>query len=144
MTTRLNEILTRHSLRLTKPRQLVFDTLLTATQPRSIANLSHALPMVDKVSIYRTIELFTRLGITAVVNHGWKQRYELAAPFKPHHHHLHCIACESHTEIHSKQLEALIATISEEHGFAPQQHHFEISGLCERCQADHTTTRSVN
>lgn len=130
----ITDFLTRHSLRSTQPRRQIFEALTHAHEPLSIVQLTELLPSIDKVSIYRTIELFTKLGVSTPVSHGWKQRYELAAPFKPHHHHLRCTACGSHVEIHSKQLETLIATISEGHGFAARQHHFEISGLCRQCQ----------
>lgn len=135
MEKQLADLLTQHALRLTTPRRGVFEVLTRVSEPVSIAELARQLPGVDRVSIYRTIELFTKLGITTIVAHGWKQRYELAAPFKPHHHHLHCMACNRHTEIHSKQLESLITALSQEHGFAAAHHHFEISGLCRQCRS---------
>ena len=85
MDSQLATLLSEHHLRLTTPRRQIFGELTRAHEPLSIVQLTKLLPDADRVSIYRTIELFTRLGITTAVNYGWKQRYELASPLKPHH-----------------------------------------------------------
>lgn len=144
MDTSVMQLFSDKRLRLTKPRIAVFSALKTAAQPLSIVEIIAFCPTADATSIYRTINLLMKLSIVTAVSHGWKQRYELAAPYRPHHHHLHCLACNRHTEIRSKQLESLIATLSREHNFTPQQHHFEISGLCEQCQTHPTGPRSDN
>ena len=135
MDSQLATLLSEHHIRLTTPRRQIFDELTRAHEPLSIVQLTKLLPDADRVSIYRTIELFTRLGITTAVNYGWKQRYELASPLKPHHHHLFCTSCSRHIEIHSKHLEALIETIGKEQDFTPRNHHFEITGTCNQCRA---------
>lgn len=127
-------LLEEHHLRITTPRKRLFEALKKASQPLSITELITQLPTVDKVSIYRTIDLFTKLSITTAITHGWKQRYELAAPFRPHHHHLVCRNCSKTTEIHSKKIESLITVISAEEGFTPLDHMFEITGLCRQCK----------
>ncbi len=130
------DLLAKNMYRITMPRRQVFDVLKKSSRPLSIVELTTELStIVDAASVYRTIDLFTKLGITTVVTHGWKQRYELAAPFRPHHHHLVCSSCGKATEIHSKKIESLIATISVEEGFMPLNHMFEITGLCRQCKA---------
>lgn len=131
--------LATHSLRVTAPRLAVFDVLLSTPTPLSVADIAKRCPAIDKVSIYRTIETFAQIGVVAVIMHGWKQRYELAEPFKPHHHHLHCTACGAITEIHSGEVETVIKTIAAQYGFQPTDHMFEITGLCAGC-----ATRQAN
>lgn len=133
MDTRFIDLLAQHHFRITTPRKRLFEALTKASRPLAIAELITQLPTVDKVSIYRTIDLFTKLGITTIVMHGWKQRYELASPFRPHHHHLVCRACGEATEIHSKKIESLIAIIATEENFTASDHVFEINGLCHHC-----------
>lgn len=133
MNNELNGILVNAGLRLTKPRLLIFDTLKSFEQPMSIVDIVKACPGIDKVSVYRTISLFSKLHIISAVPHGWKQLYELAAPFTPHHHHLVCEKCGTLTEIHSKKLESMITNLTNEHGFTANGHHFEITGLCSNC-----------
>ncbi len=123
-----------HKLRFTNPRKAVFDTLKVATAPLSHMEIAHMTPHADKVSIYRTIDLFMKLGIVVAVPHGWKQRYELAAPFRPHHHHLHCEVCGVVEEIQSAQLEKIIHALADRQGFLVTGHMFEITGMCSNCR----------
>ncbi|RYG94537.1 transcriptional repressor, partial [archaeon] len=96
----LETVFAKEGYRLTSPRRAVFDVLHSSESPLAIAVIIKACPDVDRVSIYRTLELFTRLGITEIIPFGWKQRYELTSPFKPHHHHLYCTNCGILIDIH--------------------------------------------
>jgi Fur family ferric uptake transcriptional regulator len=131
--TELEVIFARKSLRMTTPRQLVFESLRGSEMPLAIGDIIKKCPSIDRVSIYRTIELFGELGIVEVVPTGWKQRYELTSPFKSHHHHLYCTNCHKLIDIHSKRLEQLVASIAKESGFIADEHKFEVSGLCNKC-----------
>lgn len=130
----LETIFAKKGYRLTTPRRDVFDTLHKSDVPLAIAEIIKANPATDRVSIYRTLELFTKLGITEVIPFGWKQRYELTSPFKPHHHHLYCTTCGRLIDIHSQRLEQIVALITRDHHFTPVEHKFEISGQCANCQ----------
>src|SRR5690606_34596309 len=78
----LEKILSKNRLRATKPRQIVFATLSDSPAPLQIGEIVKRCPSVDRVSVYRTIELFTKLHIIEAIPLGWKQQYELAGPFK--------------------------------------------------------------
>ena len=130
----LEVIFAREQLRMTTPRQAVFDAMRSSDMPISIADIAKKCPSTDRVSIYRNIELFVKLGIAEAVPVGWKQRYELTSPFKSHHHHLYCTNCGTLVDIHSKKLEQLVAAIARDYDFTPAEHKFEVSGLCKICQ----------
>lgn len=134
MNSELVKILAAKGFRVTKPRDTVFNVLHTSAHPLEIGDIARKCPAIDRVSVYRTIELFTQLGIAAAVPLGWKQRYELTDPFKAHHHHLHCSQCGKLIDIHSQKLEQLVAAITSDYGFTPQEHKFEVSGLCQDCK----------
>jgi Fe2+ or Zn2+ uptake regulation protein len=129
----LETLFAREQLRLTSPRRAVFDALRAAHEPLMIRDIIAACPSVDRVSIYRTLDLFVSLNVADLVPLGWKQRYELTSPFKPHHHHLYCTNCGTLIDVHSQKLEQLVAAIAREHEFTPSEHKFEISGLCANC-----------
>jgi len=133
MNSELSEVLLRENLRITKPRVQIFNTFKSLNRPMSIMDIVSVCPDIDKVSAYRTIDLFVKLRIVSTIPHGWKHLYELAAPFSPHHHHLICEKCGNLTEIHSERLESIIASLTDEHGFKTSGHHFEITGLCREC-----------
>ena len=139
MNNELNKIFINAGLRLTKPRLQIFNTLKSFDRPMSIMDIVKSCPDVDRVSVYRTISLFAKLRIVIAVPHGWKQLYELAAPFIPHHHHLVCEKCGTLTEIHSKKLETMITNLTNEHDFTAIGHHFEITGLCNACVPEDST-----
>ncbi len=130
----LEVIFARNQLRMTTPRQAVFEAMRASEMPLSIGDITKKCPDVDRVSIYRTIELFVSLAIAEAVPLGWKQRYELTSPFQSHHHHLYCTSCGALVDIHSKKLEQLVASIARDYDFTPAEHKFEVSGLCEKCQ----------
>lgn len=127
------QLFTSKHLRLTTPRILVFEALNAATHPLGVADIIRRCPTIDATSVYRTIDLFTKLGITTSVSHGWKQRYELAEPFQPHHHHIRCTACEKLIDIDWPDLETHIEALSQKYSFTVTGHSFELSGLCETC-----------
>lgn len=131
-------ILTHNQLRLTQPRRKVFMTLHDSDEPLSASAIAKQCAGVDRVSVYRTLELFTTLNIATVVPVGWKRRYELTSPFKPHHHHLSCTNCGALIDVHSGKLEQLVASIAAEYGFAATEHKFEVSGLCATCRQTDT------
>ncbi len=133
MNTDLTDIFAVANLRVTKQRIKLFDTLKSARAPLSVVQIVRACPSIDKVSVYRTVRLFVELGIATVVTRGWKQSYELAAPFAPHHHHLVCSSCGSVTELKSDNIERLVAELSAKSNFTPSSHHFEVLGMCAAC-----------
>jgi len=58
-----------------------------------MAELIAACPGIDRASVYRTSELFEKLGILVRIPHGWKYRLELGEAFHEHHHHATCATC---------------------------------------------------
>ncbi len=120
-------------LRVTTPRKAVFAILKRSEQPLTIVEIVKQLPATDKVSIYRTIDAFTKHHIVTVVPQGWKPRYELAAPLKPHHHHMHCEACGKLIDIQSSDIEKAITSVAMAREFTIHSHTFELSGLCKEC-----------
>jgi Fe2+ or Zn2+ uptake regulation protein len=123
-----------HHLRATSSRLAILRIFQDASAPLAPAEITKKHPSIDKVSIYRTIDTFKKIGLLTSVAHGWKQRYELAAPFRPHHHHLLCDMCGAIEEIQSEKLEQLIHLIADEYSFNVQSHIFEVNGICRICQ----------
>lgn len=130
----LTSILNSRKLRVTKVRQAVFRALSDANKPLSIHDITTLCPQIDRVSVYRALDLFHGLHIADIVNVGWKKHYELAGPFKPHHHHLHCKNCGKTVEINSSKLEDFIDELSREYSFHGTSHKFEMTGLCALCR----------
>ena len=131
----LEQLLRSNGNRLTAPRREVFKALEQAGQPLSLQQLSGAVEGVDRTSVYRALELFAHLDIIEIVHVGWKKRYELASPFRPHHHHLQCTKCHQLIALDTPELERLVTHLAKTHGYVLTTHHIELLGLCPHCQA---------
>lgn len=132
----LQSLLQEHKVRLTAPRKAVFQALKQAPTHLYIKDLIRQCPQVDRVSIYRTLDLFQKLDIIQPIHIGFKKAYELADPFKEHHHHIHCTSCGRVTSIQSPALETAITHTAEQHRYLLSSHHIEVWGLCEECQKE--------
>ena len=133
-TDNLRAVLKQSGYSLTKPRKLVFDLLLQG-RPMSMSELvSESGHKVDRASIYRTVSLFEKLGITHRVNTGWKYKIELSDAFIGHHHHMHCTNCGQITTLPANtMLETMIDTTAAKEDFKPRSHQLEIYGICANC-----------
>lgn len=98
--------------------------------------IDRASGSVDRVSIYRNIELFEELGIVNRIQHGWKYKIELSELFVGHHHHLNCLKCSRTFDIEDEDhIDEFIETVSTKIGFTPKRHVFEVEGYCGECSS---------
>lgn len=130
----LSETFELHGFRLTKPRQQIFDILKNSEIPLTVGDIAKNCKNINRTSIYRTLIVFDRLKIINTIYIGWKNYYELAEPFIPHHHHLYCINCQNAEPIQPKELEKLVDYIGKKYNFIVTKHHFELEGICEKCR----------
>lgn len=133
-TATIAELLASHGLRVTTPRKKVFSVLHEAEVPLSPREVFERTYGIDTVSVYRTLAVFASMGVAQIVTAGFKQKYELADIFKPHHHHLQCSKCGALVDVSSEHLEKLVNKIATNHGYVGLHHKFELTGVCRRCQ----------
>lgn len=130
----LRKILADNRIKATRPRLLVFQ-ILRSHGMQSMAELIKASDgKVDRVSIYRTVELFEKLGIVKRIAIGWKYKIELSELFLDHHHHITCLHCHSVVAVkESPASEQMLAELAKDTGFAITMHQIELYGYCKRC-----------
>lgn len=119
----------------TKPRQVVFETLLSSgpLSMHEVIRLCLASG-INRASVYRTIQLFEDLGLVRRVTLGWKYKLELSDVFSQHHHHISCRVCGITNEISaSPQLEKILDALLNKTGFSNIRHEVEASGICLEC-----------
>ena len=133
--TLFKNILSENGYHITKARQAAFS-LLVSPEPQSIREiLDKSKGNVDRVSMYRNIELFEKLGIVRRIYIGWKYKLELSDAFVSHHHHLSCLRCGAITDIgDEKHIDEFIQHLAKEFNFTVRGHQFEIDGYCTACQ----------
>lgn len=112
----------------TKPREAVCAYLETCHGMVSAKVVQKALPKLDRVSIYRTLELLAELDlIHPTLIHEGHQLYELHPKEEAHHHHAICTICAS--------FECVSCAIQEPKTkqFTSVHHATYYSGVCDRC-----------
>lgn len=130
---RLEKILKENGRSVTRQRLMVFNVLREIDQPITTVELAKKLPGLDKVSVYRTVELFENIGLIHRIWHGFKSKVELSEAFSPHHHHFTCVKCGKIIGLKSDKLERDLAEFESEHGFKLTHHSVELSGYCTDC-----------
>jgi len=136
----LRRILKNASHSLTQPRLLVCEAL-AESGPVSMRELCTAVEdEIDRATVYRTIELFEKLGLVERIYIGWKYKVELSDVLSHHHHHLACTNCGRLIAMSDEaDIERLIDAIARRHGFRQQQHQLEVRGICADCSKKHAS-----
>lgn len=132
--------------RMTAPREAILGLLSRSSGHLSAKEIHAALyvarPDLGLTTVYRTLELLSRLGLVRKVDTGDGQgRYELKTESGAgHHHHLICTRCgriidyrdfvREEQDLVRKTAEAL----AKKHNFLIHDHNIEFLGLCERCR----------
>lgn len=141
----------RHGLReqvdrWTLPRDVILDILSSSKGHLSAKEIYDALysthPGIGLTTVYRTLELFQRLGVVQkITTPDGQARYELKTEEnKGHHHHLICLRCGKiidYDDFAEEELELVKKTekaLSKKHNFSILDHHIEFLGLCEKCR----------
>lgn len=129
------KILRDHGFSTTKARSHVFGLLLSSPEPQTMNQLINASKNeIDRVSVYRTIELYEKLGIAQRINIGWKYKIELSDAFLDHHHHMTCLECGRIVAIKDHhEFEVMVEKMGQANGFVLKHHQLEMQGYCDQC-----------
>lgn len=138
------EALRASGARITKPRIAVIRCLADASNPLTARELFEQLKAqpdlqsVDQVSVYRILEALSELGLV-------HQVFPSGGYLPCLHQHcgaqLHvltrCSNCEHIEELDVPQetLAPIVWFLKNNSGFQPDEHLFQMNGLCRRCQS---------
>jgi Fur family ferric uptake transcriptional regulator len=137
---RIAGILRQHGHKLTPQRHLVLKVMAASHDhltPEDIYEKSRlANPGIGRVTIYRTLDLLSKLGLVCRV-HGKDgcRSYMMRRP-PGHHHHLVCSNCGKVVDFTNCSLVELEKKLSQESGFDIKGHLLEFYGLCRSCVTD--------
>ncbi|MDF1813209.1 MAG: Fur family transcriptional regulator [Verrucomicrobiales bacterium] len=132
---RIRERIRKSPLRMTRKRDCLLNALLTLDRPVSVEELRVLadLPPSDLVTVYRTIEAFSGIGIVqGIPLESGGTIYELTEP-GDHHHHLICRVCHKTERLDvcmGKELEQKAHNL----GFRDVTHVMEVYGSCKDCE----------
>lgn len=93
----------------------------------SAGEIVKALPHLDRVSVFRTLDVFSQLDVIhPVLEAHSEQHYEVHGA--AHHHHVVCKGCERTECVSCTLMRAKIT------GFANLHHSVVFTGLCRQCK----------
>jgi len=135
---KIADILRQHGYKLTPQRQAVLKVIVGTQEHLTPAALYDRVrqvqPSVGLVTIYRTLDILTELGLLCRVHtEGNCQNYLIRRPSE-HHHHIICSGCGMVTDFTDCDLSELEQRLSTETGFEMEGHLLEFHGLCRNCQ----------
>ncbi len=134
-------VLRASGYRLTPQRESVLavmagsETHLTADE--ILRRVRTRYPYLNKSAVYRSLELFTRLGLVSQADLG-QGRVEYELHQHPHHHHLVCRDCGGVMQVDNECFSSLEKRLRQKYGFQADLNHFAIFGLCRKCQPHKT------
>ena len=134
---RIASTLRKHGYKLTPQRRVVIGAIAASPDHLTPADLYHKLhqdhPTIGLTTIYRTLEILTRLGLICELHAGGNSHsYTIGAP--EHHHHIICSGCGAVVDFPGYHLSQLEARLSRETGFEIEGHLLEFTGRCRRCR----------
>lgn len=134
-------IFKKNEIKKTLARITILDIFEKVKKPidvgEIIQNLNKIRIKVDRVTVFRNINLLVKKGLVNKVefNEG-KYRYELAS--LPHHHHLVCTQCGKINDIESnplhKEIDRISKTVNKIYDFKIKEHKVEFFGKCKTCK----------
>lgn len=113
--------------KLTSVRKTVMHWITTHGKVFSAKELRAALPELDKVSVYRTLDLLSELDLIHQAHnlHG-EMHYEVHGDV--HHHHLVCTGCEK-----TECIPCSVGEVNMPASFTQIHHSMTYTGLCGAC-----------
>ncbi len=122
--------------RMTPQRQLILDSICEMGGHAPIsdiyARVNTKSKLIDKATVYRTINMLHENGLLVSAEINGATSYEIAEE-KPHHH-LVCRTCGDVRMLEDHHFEDLVEHLQTHHHFAAELNHLTINGLCASCQ----------
>jgi Fe2+ or Zn2+ uptake regulation protein len=125
--------LKKYGAKVTPARLLILKILLENDGITNSALADKVSTSVDRSTVYRTIELFSTMGLIKRAWNGWKSVVEISDAYIAHHHHISCIKCGLVKRLESEQLEKAIARSVQDSDFNDLSHILEFRGICSQC-----------
>ncbi len=124
--------------RVTAARRTIVAQLIASdghiTADELAANVREASPNIGRMSVYRTLDLLSELGVIRPIYQGTGAAHYILMT-DGSHHHLVCNRCSTVIEFDDCHADELFNALSAQFKFQVQSHLLEIHGLCADCQS---------
>ena len=133
----LGKRLRTRGYRMTPQREAIYEVLEENEGKPLCPEDIHVLagkkyPELGLTTVYRTMELFVKLGIALPVHlHEESQHYEINSGI--HHHHMVCISCGSVEVLETCLIDELKELVRDDSDFLVTSHCMSLFGYCTEC-----------
>ena len=125
--------------RLTKARLTILGILEAEhghiTSADILAKIKQIKPAIGRASVFRTLDLFTQLGIVRPTYIATSLTPNYVLMHGGHHHHVICTGCHRFFEFDDCGLEALMHNLEARLNMKISSHLLEFYGICQSCLA---------
>ena len=122
---------------MTRSRQTILQVLADSPDHLKVAEIHRRARTIDSriglASVYRTMDLLTRLGLVRQVQMNHRHRHYAPAA-DDHGHHLVCNGCGRVVEFSDCQVDTLAKTLARRTRFVIEGHSIELYGRCPDCR----------
>ncbi|MBI2851264.1 MAG: transcriptional repressor [Chloroflexi bacterium] len=128
--------LRRSGYKVTPQRVSIIKTLLGSREALTPAALFQKVRLVDptvgEVTVYRTLNILSELGLVCVVSTAENVNGYIVRP-GGHHDHLICSECGKVVDFRNCNVSELEKRLASETGFVIKEHRLDLYGLCPQC-----------
>ena len=122
--------------RMTAQRALILEAIGRAGEHATFEEIYDQVlavaPKINRTTVYRNLETFSRYRLIHGNQVAGGNVYELLS--SDPHHHLICHNCWTDQKIEEDVLKDFYSQIDQEHGFLVLSEHMIFMGLCEECR----------
>jgi Fur family transcriptional regulator, ferric uptake regulator len=90
-------------------------------------------PEVGEVTVYRTLNILSDLGLVCIVHTGENTHSYISRP-PEHHDHLICSKCGKVVDFMDCNVSELEKRLMDKTGFIISEHRLDFYGMCRRCK----------
>lgn len=130
--------LRHHGYKITQQRRAIIKNIIKSSEHLTPADMHarvcHEHPSIGLVTVYRTLEILSGLGLICEMHAGGNCRSYLVRRPSEHHHHLICSDCGRVIDFTDCDLDELERRLSRETSFKINGHLLEFLGQCRSCR----------
>ncbi len=137
---KIEQELRQHGYKITPQRRTVIKAIIDSHEHLTPAAIHEKVcqkyPGIGLVTIYRTLEMLTGLGLICEMHAGGSCRSYLMRRPSEHHHHLICADCGKVIDFTDCDLTDLERRLAKETRFKINGHLLEFLGQCRSCRKE--------
>jgi Fur family transcriptional regulator, ferric uptake regulator len=140
---KIEHALRQHGYKITPQRRTIISAIVHSHEHLTPAAIYEKVcrehPGIGLVTIYRTLEMLTGLGLICEMHAGGSCRSYLMRRPAEHHHHLICSDCGTVIDFTNCDLSGLEKRLAKETSFKINGHLLEFLGQCRECRKEKET-----